>query len=317
VEKNRIKISSIQGLFSISAAVLGILLPMIIQSRLQNPQNMYFTNPDGEYLMRILPLIATLFGILSLIFIIFTYVSVDESFYHTDPRYAACLTAEKKSIRQQFAGLLSPFKDKDYQYFLYASICLTISMRMMVRILAPFMTFVLLLKGNEFNYFTIGIIPFAVLGFIFWQKKAKEVGLKKTFLVSTSLMAGILFLTIILLIPMEKITRIVLAFILVSLALYCMTSGYIIPNPTISRLVDSAPALPNEIQGQGNKSGIYFGSYLFSLNIANALGDIIMGLVMTGDNAVNPTILTFIFPISSVFFLGAVYLFARINMERK
>lgn len=317
VEKNRIKISTLQGVFSIGAAILGVLLPMIIQSRLNNPQDMYYTTADGQYLMDILVWIATGFGLLSLIFIMFTVFSVDESFYLTDPRYTACLSQEKKAIKERFMGLFSPFKDIDYRIFLFSSISLNISMRMMVRILAPFLTFVLLMQGNEFVLFTVGIIPFAVLGFVFWQKKAKEIGLKRTFLISTSMMAGILVSTVILLIPMEKYVRLFLAFAMISAVLYCMTSGYIVPNPTISRLVDSAPPLANEIQGQGNKSGVYFGSYLFSLNISNALADIIMGAVMTGENAVNPVILTLIFPLSSLFFLIAVFFFRRINLDRK
>ena len=39
VEKNRVKISAIQGLFSILATIIGIIFPLIMQGLLDDPKN--------------------------------------------------------------------------------------------------------------------------------------------------------------------------------------------------------------------------------------------------------------------------------------
>jgi Na+/melibiose symporter-like transporter len=81
VEANRVKISSIQGIFSIIASILGILLPMILQSRLINPRDVFHTTADGQFLMQSLPILAGFFAILSIIFILLAFFSTDESFH--------------------------------------------------------------------------------------------------------------------------------------------------------------------------------------------------------------------------------------------
>ena len=68
--------------------------------------------------------------------------------------------------------------------------------------------------------------------------------------------------------------------------LFCIVVATFIPHPIISKLVDlAAPNDPGQEPDKKNQAGAYFGSYLFMLNIANVVGDIVYGFILTGGNA--------------------------------
>ncbi len=306
VQANRIKISSYQALISIFGSVLGILLPMILQSQLDNPRNALYNTPDGQFLMKFLPIIAIIFAAIALFFTIWTLLSADESFLINQPE--SCLpNTEKRSIKEVFRSLVSPFSDKNYALFLMATLLFNAAMRILVKILAPYLTFVLELQGNQFNVFTFSLLPFAGVGFVLWQKFIKKRGLKKAYLNSTLLISAALFAATILYIPLEKHILWGITYVLVGLALTSMVAGYILPNPIIGQLADANRI--KKADSQTANSGSYFGTWLLILNVSNTLGDLLLGGILSGNER-NPLILKALFPITAVLFFVS-YLFVN------
>ncbi len=306
VQSNRIKISSFQALISIFGSVLGILLPIILQSQLENPRNALYNTADGQFLMRFLPIIAIIFAAIALFFTLWTIISADESYLKIQPD-SCTPTPEKKSLGQVFRSLLSPFTDRNFAIFLLATLLFNAAMRILVKILAPYLTFVLELQGNQFNIFTFSLLPFAAVGFLFWQKFIKKRGLKKSYLNSTLLISAALSAAILLFIPLEKQLVWALTYIFVGLALTSMVAGYILPNPIIGQLADTTRL--NATNSKTANSGSYFGAWLLTLNVSNTLGDLLLGGILSGNER-NPIVLKALFPITAVLFFIS-YLFIR------
>lgn len=303
VQSNRIKISSYQGLISIFGSVLGILLPMILQSQLQNPREALYYTEDGHFLLRFLPIIAIIFALIAFLFTIWALYSSDES-YLTNERDSCAPISDKKSIAEVFKSLLSPFADSNYAFFLFATLFFNAAMRMLVKILAPYLTFVLGFQGNQFNFFTFALLPFAVIGFIFWQKYTKKKGLKKSYLNSSLLISFALFAALLLYIPMEPQIVWTVTYVLIGFALMGMVAGYILPNPIVSQLSDASKKSPS-----GSNSGAYFGSMLLMMNFSNTLGDLVLGFILSGNER-DPIVLKAIFPITAMLFFLS-FLFAK------
>ena len=91
-------------------------------------------------------------------------------------------------------------------------------------------------------------------------------------------------------------------------------SGYLLPNPIISALVDDAPESVKQKYGTV-LSGSYFGSYLFLLNIANALGDVIIGIILMGENAENVFFIALVLPVASITYLLSVLIFKSSKLK--
>jgi len=288
-EKNRIKIAGQQGLFSILASVLGILLPMILMSRLAEPEEIFNTPQDKQFLLEILPILGIIFGVISALFTLGIVFAINEDFLRSKKSDKPKIE-EKVGVKEVLKKLFVPFKDPEYRKWLFSSYSMNTAMRMMVKSLTPYFTFVLLLKGDPYIYYLLAAVPFAVAGFMYWQKSAKKKGLKETFLKSTTLIAASLAGTLIILIPMATLIKQIVAFVFIAGAISNLVGGFILPNPIISELSDQMPEELREEDGK-KSAGAYFGSYLFMLNIANATGDIVLGAIMTGDNARNPLII--------------------------
>jgi Na+/melibiose symporter-like transporter len=222
-------------------------------------------------------------------------------------------------MQQSLKQIFVPFKDREYQKWLMSSLCMNTSMRMILKVLTPLFTFVLLFQGNEFNIFIIAIIPFAVIGFICWQSRAKTLGLRKAYIYSTTFISLGLIATILFLIPWDLLTIRILAFLIIGLILANLVAGYIYPNPIISALIDKAAESDQQNLGSETKkaSGTYFGSYLFTMNIASAIGDLIIGFVLTGANKDKPILITLILPIAGLLYIVAILFFRKIRIPIK
>ncbi|NMC03748.1 MAG: MFS transporter, partial [Candidatus Lokiarchaeota archaeon] len=309
VDKNRVAISGLQGAFSIVATILGILLPNIVQSMLDDPTNPFHATPDGQLLLLVIPWMAIVFAAGATIVTLFAFFTVDESFHRASEERPAT------SIKAVLAGIFKPFTSKENGRWLATSFLMNTAMRMITSILLPFMTYVLLLKQSEFIILMVALLPFAGAGFVFWQKRAKR-GLKKVYLhasigIATAMAAAAIFL-----LDMDKALKITLAYSIIAVCLFCLVVGFLIPNPIISKLVDMAPDAGNEVATQKkSQSGAYFGSYLFMLNMANVAGDFIFGAILTGGNATNPIAIAMFFPVSAVFYFVSVLVFNRSKIE--
>jgi Na+/melibiose symporter-like transporter len=307
-EKNRVKISTIQGMFSLIATIIGIVLPLVLQSIASEPKNIYDTPADVSLLQLLLPILGIGFGVIAIVFTLFAFVSIDETFivHETESK---TVSGKGSNFKDALASIVRPMLDKEYAKWLGASTSMNAGMRMIVKALAPLCTYVLLLKGSGFIVYILLLLPFAFAGFFFWSKRARNAGLKHTYCKSTFI--AFVFMactTIFVLFQLENWLTLVIAFVIIAGVLFNLVTGYLLPNPIISMLVDDSPENVKAKLG-GVVSGAYFGSYLFLLNIANALGDIFIGLLLSGDNAMNPFFIAMVLPIAGFTYLVAVLVF--------
>lgn len=307
-EKNRVKVSTIQGMFSIIATIIGIVLPLVLQSIANQPEMIYETPSDVAMLKLLLPILGIAFGVIAVVFTLFAFVSIDESFAAHETE-SDTPSMSKTSFKDALASIVWPISDKEYRKWLAASTSMNVGMRMVVKVLAPLCTYVLLLKGSSFIVYILLVLPFAFIGFYIWSKRAKTNGLKDTYCKSTLIaFAFMACTTIFVIFQLVNWLTLVIAFVIIAGALFNIVTGYLLPNPIISALVDDAPDKVKEKLG-GVVSGSYFGSYLFLLNIASAVGDIIIGILLSGVNARNPFFIALVFPLAGLTYLISVLIF--------
>jgi Na+/melibiose symporter-like transporter len=214
-------------------------------------------------------------------------------------------------VKETFQQIFLPTKDPQYRLWMGNAFCFNMSLRILIIMLMPYLTFVLLVEGVQFTYFMLAVIPFAGVGYVFWTKLIKSHGLKHSF--STSLKVSVLVsvLTPIFLIPMAAGLRFGLGIIIMGIAISSLVGGYLFPNPIVTRLVDAAPEeikKTTENSGKGI-SGSYFGLYIFTYNIAQAISNLILGFILTGENKSNPTIIALGLPIAGIItFLAYLFL---------
>ncbi len=309
VDKNRIAISGLQGVFSIVATIIGIVLPFVVQSMLIDPRHPFHATPDGQLLLTAIPWLAVIFAVSAIGVTVFAFFSVDESFHKANE------VGLKTSAKGVLVNIFKPFANLENLRWLFTAFLMNAGMRMVTSILVPYATFVLKLNQIEFIIFIVALLPFTGIGFAFWQKRAKK-GLKTTFIESSIVITLAMASASLLLFVMDKVLMVSLAFAIVAVCLFCIVVATLIPNPIISKLVDLAPPTdPEQQSAKKTQAGAYFGSYLFMLNIANVVGDIVYGFVLTGGNADNPVAIAMFFPICAVFYFVAIIVFRRSRIE--
>ncbi|TFF93793.1 MAG: MFS transporter, partial [Promethearchaeota archaeon] len=203
-EENRIKIGSLIGMFSILGTVLGIFIPLILQSQLENPDNIYNTPQDREFLFFTLPLLGWVVAIITILFTLAAYYSTDEDFLEVKEQSIEGIKKQKANLKDVFKNLLRPFKDQNFKLYILSILLMSIGIRILTKDLPLFMTFVLYLRDAEFITYILPLIIFAVLGFVLWSKRANTKGVKKTYVQATWMISFSLIATALLLIEMPE-----------------------------------------------------------------------------------------------------------------
>ncbi|TFG00036.1 MAG: MFS transporter, partial [Promethearchaeota archaeon] len=111
---NRKKVASMNTFFTIIASILSLLLPLMIQSILEDPTAVKWWEPSGKVLLFYMPLIGIGFVIFGVITLMLTFFSVDESFHNT----STDTEMKKKSILATFQQMVIPAKDKKYRKYM-------------------------------------------------------------------------------------------------------------------------------------------------------------------------------------------------------
>ncbi len=309
--ENRVQISKIQGIFSIIASVVAFLLPIVLIGTLDDPTAIFHTLPDGQRMLKIIPWMAIGFGSISAILIILTFFSVDESF-HFDKELQNDDKRKPLSMQETISELLLPFKDINYRKYLLSNFFWNIALQIILKIMFFIFTYVLELESEDFFLAALFLTPFAGIGFLLWSKSIKSKGLKKTFLISSLAAAIFLMAGLIFLIPMIKFIRSTIAVFVLGGIIASIVPGFILPNPIISNFVDKRSL--DMQKGENNHSGSYFGSFLFALSIAYAVGDLITGAVFEG-NTENPIIIAIFLPVASLLFAISVIYVKNIQLD--
>ena len=160
----------------INASILGLLVPLAVQSILTDPENVKWWESSGKIILLYIPLIGAAFSIFALFCIVLTFFSVDESFHETNLEETEII-----SINKVFTQMIIPAKDKKYRKFMAMGLFSGISGRIIGLIIIPFLTYVLKFRGTD--YFIYVIVSFSVKfgWFYIWRKIRERKSLLTTF----------------------------------------------------------------------------------------------------------------------------------------
>lgn len=305
---NRVKIATLQGIFSIVGTVLSLLIPILIESKIPNKDEPEWWMPSGQILTSTLPVYGIIFGCVGAVSFIAAFLAADESFYAK----VAVKEQPRASIKNTFTQIVAPFSDKNYRYWLGNAFFFNIAIRILIVVLIPTMRYVLDLQQNQNMWFFLAIIPFALGGYLIWARKIKSSGLKASY--GMSLLCNVIFafVAIIFAIPMAFELRFALGAIVLGILISSLVGGYLFPNPIVSTLVDRAPAEMREKAeslGRGI-SGSYFGLYIFSYNISQALTNILLAVILPRERLENPFFILLTIPVAGILVFFS-YLFLR------
>jgi Na+/melibiose symporter-like transporter len=285
---NRVKIASLQGIFSILGTVLSILMPMILKS----------VASTGAMLEAIMPWIGVIFGALGAASFLIVFFSTDERFLQVE------LGSEtpRRPLVAVFKEIFVAWRDPQFKWWLGNAFFFNMSIRFLIFLLIPIMEFVIVLQQNQFMLFFGCLLPVAAGGYIIWIKKIKATGLKGAY--GLSLLVNVLFssIAIIFLIPMDFVLRFIIGIVVLGMLVSALVGGYLFPNPIVSRLVDLAPL---EIKKEASRvqkglSGSYFGLYILVYNLAHAIANLSLGFIFTDQNKEDPLLITAILPVTGL-----------------
>src|SRR6056297_293390 len=184
-EENRIAIASSQGLFNLVATVVGLLLPFLLLSGIEDPQNaLFYQTEGGQKLMDQMLIVALAFSALCIGALYITFFQIKEpcveGISKEELKEIQCEdTPEKQSIKEVLNDFISPVRNKDFAMWSGTNFIVNFALRLPMTILMAFMTFVLEVEGLTMIYFILGVVPFVGGGFFLWQKFSKKYGLKK------------------------------------------------------------------------------------------------------------------------------------------
>ncbi|MHA1791142.1 MAG: MFS transporter [Promethearchaeota archaeon] len=316
-EDNRIQIATLQGIFSIIGTIISILIPIILQSKLDDPQNPHWTTPSGEFLIRTLPLlVGTVFGGIGAFAFFSVYFSTNESFYEINND-----TSEKKiSIAHTFQQMLAPFRDKNYRSWLGNAFFFNMAIRILIVILLPMFTYVFMLKENQFVYFFLALLPFALGGYLLWTRQIKKSGLKSAYGLSLVVNVIFSFVALIFLLDFDYYLRFILGSAVVGILISSLVGSYLFPNPIVSILVDHAPEHLKKQDGNENQkqiAGSYFGSYIFSYNISQAIANVILTFILTEHTKKDPVFILISLPVAGILVFASYLFLKRLKLVEK
>lgn len=315
---NRKSVASMNTFFTIIASILALLLPLMIQSILEDPTSIKWWEPSGKVILFYMPLIGIAFVLFGLISLILTFFSVDESFHKTS------LNAEmkKKSILATFQQMVIPAKDKKYRKYLAVRYFNSYGSRILGILVIPFLAFVLKFKGNDFYIYVIVSI-FCKFGWFFiWKKileKEKQSLIKMYSLcVASSVIAS--FLEFFFLINMLSFEfKIILFVITIGTILGAIYSFRLFATPLAGVLVyEAAEKVENNDKDKAvsELSGAYFGLQTFMMSVGQASATVMVGILLIGPNSENPIIITLCLCSMGIFFLISILILGRIKLER-
>ncbi len=299
---NRVKIASLQGIFSILGTILSILMPMILKSM------------PGTALEGIMPWIGMAFGGCGAISFLVVFLSTDERFALS----ASESPSSKKSIVRTFKEIFVPVRDPKFRWWLGNSFFFNMSIRFLIFLLIPIMEYVIMLQKSQFLLFFACLLPVAAAGYILWIRKIKTTGLKGAY--GLSLLVNVIFssVAVIFLIPMDVVLRFVIGVVILGVLVSALVGGYLFPNPIVSRLVDLAPP---EIKNEANRlqkglSGSYFGLYILVYNLAHALANLLLGFIITDANKTDPVLITSLLPVTAVIVFVSWLFLRKMNLPK-
>ncbi len=315
-ESNRIKVTGIQVLLSTISFLIGMLLPVIIQSSVEDPTHTKWWEPSGEKIIKLIPWIGVVLGGIAIIILLITFLSIDEKFQFKEKKEIS----EPKSLKKTFQHIFLPIQDSEYRKLVISIGISEMSSIILIILFLPFLTYILKLQDVQFLYgYAIGT-PVVFIGIMIWKKILKRYGLFKGLKIHflVSLVFALLPLIFFLQLPFWLNFGLGI-FILSSLMTNSM-GKYLFFGPMISHMIDISPFKNSKGENSKNQtkdlSGAYFGLSMFVTSISMGFSNLILGIILSGSRAENPTFILLLYPVLALVFFLAWSVLRKIKFNK-
>ena len=317
--ENREKVASIRSAFIIIGSVLSLLLPLIVQSLLEDPANVKWWQPSGKIILFYIPSTAIILAIFGMTSVIFTFFSVDESFHNFNKSQQ-----DKVKVSLALKRMKIPLRDNNFVLYSFALFFITITGKILGLLVFPFQTFLLGFRSSEF-YIYIFVSIFGKFGWYYIWKKAnrKKKPVVKSFyrVIFVAMMASILDL-IFLVQNLSFGMKTVLFIIIWSTVLGSYYSYNLFSIPLGATIVQDAAELMAESTDDIDKnlsviSGSYYGLFYFVTYLGPAFASMFVGTFLSGPNEDNPIIITFLFFSMGIFYFISLLFIRRIKLKER
>ena len=315
--KNREKVAALQSAFAIIASVFALLLPLIVQSFLENPTNVKWWETSGKVILFYIPLIGITFTIIGVVTVLIIYLSVDESFHNNKSNEKI----ERTTIAQAFARMAMPVKDRNYLKLILSSFFIGISGKIVGLLVFPFQTYVMQFETAEF-YIYIFISIFGKFAWYFiWKKLLKRNHILSSYSICILIAVISSFFDIFFFFSgLPYGIKLTLYIISWSTVLGSMYAYPLFSIPIMASLVHDAAAKidkSNVDSAMSKISGSYYGLASFVRSMGPSFASIFVGIILSGVNEENSFAITFVFLSVGIFYLIAFLLVSRIKLSEE
>ena len=314
--KNRHSVASLRAFFMIVASVISLLLPLLVQSFLPDPQNVKWYDPSGKIILFSIPMIGVSFTCVGLVAVLTIFYSVDENFHSNNSNYIK----KKVTIRDTIKQMAQPARDNKYRNLVFVGFFIGISGNIFGYLLLPFQIYLLEFEQSEFLIYVIISISGKLGWYVIWRMVIKKRSLTGSYSLSLIFAATVAFTDILFLLSnMPYPLKIVLYVVSFGTILGTSYSGPLFGIPLGATLVQEAAVkidASNMDETISNISGSYSGFSMFIGSLGGAISSIIIGLLLTGNNKSNPIIITLLFASQGFFYLIAVLFLRKIKLDK-
>ncbi|MHA1727074.1 MAG: MFS transporter [Promethearchaeota archaeon] len=315
---NREKIASWTTFFSITASVFSLLLPLLVQSLLKDPQNVKWWQPSGKTILFYIPLIGYAFAFLGILTMLFTFFSVDESFH------VGFLGRQKnRTIKDAFKKMMKPARNQEFKKYLIVRFLHSSAGKILGIVIIPFLTYTLKFKENEFLFYVV-VSTTSKYSFLYlWKKILNRKGLIPSYFISVEITIGATFLVIFFLLEnlafWLKIFIFVISIGLILGSTYSFSlfttpiSGALVHNEAEKRMdINVDLSLDSSIT---QISGSYFGLQGFIEALGVAFASLLIGFILTGENQKSANLITLCLLSMSLFYLISLFYLKKIKIS--
>ncbi|MBY8980055.1 MAG: MFS transporter [Candidatus Lokiarchaeota archaeon] len=314
--KNREKVAAFQSAFAIIASVIALLLPLIVQSFLENPRNVKWWEPSGQVIVFYIPLIGITFTIVGVVTVLLIYISVDESFHNNKSNEKI----ERITVTQAFARMAMPVKDRNYLKLTISSFFIGISGKIVGLLVFPFQTYVMHFESAEFYVYIFISIFGKFAWYLIWKKLLKRNHILSSYSICILIAVISSFFDIFFFFSgLPYGIKMALYIISWSTVLGSMYAYPLFSIPIMASLVHEAAVKidkSNVDDAMSKISGSYYGLASFVRSMGPSFASLFVGIILSGANGENPFAITIVFISVGIFYLIAFFFVSRIRLSK-
>lgn len=311
---NRKKIASWNAIFSIIASVISLMFPLIIQSFLEDPENVKWWEQSGKIILIYIPIIGYSFAILGVITFLITFFSINEKFH-----LEIYNNNHQRKVKDAFRQLLKPAQDKNFKKFIVVRFCHSTAGKILGIVIIPFLTYALKFKSTDFFIYIVVSITCKFGWFFFWKFVLRRKGLKTTYCIIIIIMILAGFLDLIFLFENLSFTMKIILFVLsIGTILGSIYSFSLFTTPLTGALVHEEASKNDSLNLDSSISqisGSYFGLQTFIESLGIAFASLMVGAILTGPNQENAAYITLCLFSMNIFYIISLFFLWQINLK--